>query len=276
MQHQAGVETGCQDVGEQPLHWSQREQHAPRRVEQRHRVNPHITRAGLQDVRAEPGVVRNSPMAQDRALREAGGPGGVLDLRVIIRPDLGQALRGRPGADEAVPPCQRDHLAQAGKAAADLRQRLRQVSAAVGRRQHHPLRTRLGEHVLRLACAQRRIDRDQRQAGQRGPELQKQPLRTVRSPHRDPLTGREPAQQRPGHSLRGRQQLVIGPAAAQARVGKSLNDSQRARGALSRLTHDPADCGLKYRPGGAGGLIGSRGSVLAHAYIIAPSHPARQ
>jgi hypothetical protein len=84
---------------------------------------------------------------QDRAFGQAGGPGGVLDLRVSIRRDVRQALGRRPGAQEAAPVRERDHLSQAGKLAADLRQHLGQVCAAVGRRQHNPVAAGLAEHV---------------------------------------------------------------------------------------------------------------------------------
>jgi hypothetical protein len=103
------VEARHHDLGEQALHRPQRHAPATRRVEQRHRVDPHVTRFSLQDLRVEPCVVGDPPVAQDGALGEAGGSRRVLDLHLVVRPDLRQPLgrRSRPGEGRPVRQCDR-------------------------------------------------------------------------------------------------------------------------------------------------------------------------
>ena len=129
-----------------------------------------------------------------------------------------------PEAENAVPVVEEDDVAQLGKLAAHLVEHRRAMSiAAVLAREEESLGARLTEHVGELLGAVRRVDRHQHEARERGAELEEDPLRTVRRPHRDVIAGREAQEERARRGLGLGQELGVGPAPAARRIGVAFD-----------------------------------------------------
>ena len=246
LEHQRGVEREDGDVHRPRLRGAERAHRAARGVEHRHRVHVDVARSETDPAGVEARVVRQPAVGQQRALREAGGSRRVLDLDDVVRVDVGQR-RGRiAGREELVPLLEQHDLPERGQVGPDLGQ-------VVGHRapeladQEDPGGPGLVEHVAQLLRPVGRVDRDQRQPGQRGAELQDLPLRQVRCPHGDPLAGGEPAGQRAGGALGVVEQLGERPASPARRVGQPADQREPVRVPRRRLPQDSAYRGLPHR-----------------------------
>jgi hypothetical protein len=187
-----------------------------------------------------------------RRTRPGGGARGVLDLRDGAgrhrrQPDVGAGAAGEP-----LPLRQPHHVPQCGKPGPDLLQRRLQRCTPVLGGQEDAGGPGVSQHVAQLTRAQRRVDRHQGEAGQRGAELEQQPLRAAGRPDGDPLAGIEPRQQRGGCPFRLGEQLGERPAPANRIAG--LGEHQRGPVGCcpgSRLQH-PANGCLRHWLGGVG------------------------
>jgi hypothetical protein len=88
------------------------------------------------------------------------------------------------------------------------------------------------EHVRELVRLVGRVDRHQRHAGQPGGELEQHPFGAVGRPHRDPVAGLEPREQRAGGALGPGEQLAVAPLPPPRRVGVAGDQRGLARRAF--------------------------------------------
>ena len=210
-------------------------------VEERKRVHVGVARREAAQPEAQPRVVRQSAVVQQRALRKARGAGRVLDLDRIVGLDVGQLLGRRTRVQEGIELRKRDRLAQAGQLAAHTRERLRHRVAPELGQQDDPRRARLLEDIGQLAGPVGGVDRHEGHAGQRGAELDDHPLRDVRRPHGHPFTGLEAPEERAGAALGVVEQLAVRPAAALLRVRVPGDQRWDVGSGLRSVAQDPPD-----------------------------------
>ena len=245
LEDQGRVEGQHRHVHGQALRGAQHPHAAASRVEQRHRVHVHLARAQADPLGVEAGVVGQPAVMQFGALGEAGGAGGVLDLRDVIRRHLGQDGLIRRGGQEVRPVGEVDHLPQRRDIRPHLVQELRHRAAEL-RDQEDPGRAGLVQHVGQLGRPQGRVDGDQDQPGQPGRVLQDHPFGQVGRPHGHALAGGEAHGESARRLFGLGQQLSVGPAPARGRVGNPGHHGGQAGRLGGSRPQDPADRGLEH------------------------------
>jgi hypothetical protein len=256
-----GGEAGHEHVGGGGLNRAEGEQRAAAHMEHRHRVDLDVVGPDAGCFEGQPRVVGETPVGEHRPLGHAGGARGVKDHRRARRGDVRQrACRCRAGIaerGERVPFAERHHVAEPGQAAADLGEDGVHVPLLKPAGEEEAVRRGVPEDVRELVPLVGRVDRDQGQPGERGAELENDPLGAVRRPHRDPLAGREPGEQRPRGPLGLGKQLGVGPLAAALAVRVAVDQRGLVRGAPGGIAQDRADRGLADPGDGfAGGPVG--------------------
>jgi len=149
-----------------------------------------------------------------------------------------QRRRGVAGVDELRPVLEQDGPAQRREVVAQSGDGLGHRVAAVLAHEEHPGGLGPAEDVGDLVAAQRRVDGDEREPGERGTGLQQEPFRDVVGPYRDPLARSEPAEQRAGGAFGVGEQLGVGPAAPGVAVRDAFDERDgvggRHRGPLQQ------------------------------------------
>jgi hypothetical protein len=154
-------------------------------VVQRHRVDPHVPWHRAERARKKTAVVDKAAVAEHGPFWKAGCARRVLDLCDVIRRHRRQAAPHRArtsslsGGEKRRPFGKRQDLAKDGQVRPDLTHDCRQVAAADHWCDKDADRFRLSQHVRQFGGLERRVDRDQRQAGERRAELEQDPLRAV-------------------------------------------------------------------------------------------------
>ena len=214
-------------------------------------------------------VVQDVVVRERRALREAGGPRGVLDVDRVVGAQLDRAeraaVRAAPGLEQRVPLAgtEQDDLLQSGAARPDLGDH----RGVVGRLQ--PLRgdeqsgARLVQHELELAGPVGGVDVHQDRADLRGGVLGQHPFGAVRGPDAHPVphgdAGGEQAERERVH-VGG--EFGVAPPAAGRHV-----DQGRAIG-------EPAHCRVEVLPDRVAEqrrvADGRRVALLRHGVLLSP------
>jgi hypothetical protein len=145
-----------------------------------------------------------------RALREAGGPGRVLDVDRVVELQLGLAggelvrAHALGVAQKRLPAVlQHQRLAQLPAAPPDLTQHSDVVGGAEPLRQHQEAGPRLGERVLQLRRLVGGVDVDQDGAHSRGRVLDHDPLVPVGGPDADAVAPADAARHEPASGQPG-------------------------------------------------------------------------
>src|SRR5574337_62687 len=269
-------------------------EHHAEAVVQRHRNAEPVRRREAHAFADEEAVVQDVAVRQRRALREARGAAGELDvdrvggLQGLLH--LGHARVGRVAAGQQIREALQaglllalaghvdpDHAAQmrqprrrelARHAMRMLRREFAQhaqvVAGLEARHRHQRAAADLVQRVFELRGAVRRVDVDQDQAGLRGRELHQHPLHVVVRPDADPLARRESAlEQRAGEPGRlGRERSVaVAPLLVRAhqRVAFRLARSHRVEEVADRL--------LDQRHVGRAAVIALGKSGGGHAHV---------
>ena len=227
-------------------------------MEQRHGTELDAAGTEAQASRIQPRVVDDPPVVEHGALGETGRAGGVLDLRRGIRAHHRQRpARGRLGA-ERIPVGERDHLAQRGQVAAHLLHHLGHRASAISGDQEYAVGLRLAQYVTQFLWPQGGVDSHDGDPRQAGGQLKDHPFGDVVGPHRDPVPGSEPAQQRAGRALGGLQQLGIAPAPPGRWVYRPLHQRSGARRVCRRVAQGAAGGKVKDRLRAVSGPVRGR------------------
>jgi hypothetical protein len=105
-----------------------------------------------------------------------------LDLRRVSRPDLGQRRHRLSRRDEGIPIAERNDLSQMGKIRPHALNHLNEVAATIDGLHKDAAGLRLAQHVSGFVAEIGGVDRDERDAGQRGGEFQENPFGRVGGP----------------------------------------------------------------------------------------------
>ena len=103
-----------------------------------------------------------------------------------------------------------------GKSGPHALNHLNEVAAAIDRLHKDAAGSRVAQHVRRFVAEIRGIDRNERDAGQRGAQLQENPFRRVGGPYSHLLSGSEAGQKRARRPLGGFEKIVEAPFAGLA------------------------------------------------------------
>ena len=186
-------------------------------------------------------------MVQQRTLGRAGRAGRVLDLRRVVRRDLGQ-VEARAGRN-ATNASQSSSLTTSRRPGSPGRTSATHSAIGLPRKpstMEQARRARLAEHVLELARAVCRVDRHEHEAREPRAEFEQHPFREVRRVDGDVLAGLEAREQRARRSLGIAQQLRVGPRAALAGQLAPGDDRRAPAGSGSRLAQDRSDRRLQH------------------------------
>ena len=228
-QHGGNGKTGCdalfldqsrKDIRVEPLDQqhlgcglktSQGPRRTARRVKQRHEIGPDRVRPHLLAGAEEPRVVHQVFVAENRAFWKTGCPRGVLNLRGVIRLDVGQD--GGPASDgeKCVLIFQIDDLAQMRVAFRRLERNLSHRIASEPVHHEQADRSGLLQHIPELGGLKGRIGCNQNQPAQPAGIFHENPLGNIGCPDDDPFTWLEPGGEGAGQALGLRQYLRIGP-----------------------------------------------------------------
>ena len=239
-------------------------EHAPARVEQRHRVEPGRAVGHLEAVGREASVVDDAAVVQVGTLGEAGGARGVLDLRGIAGVHIRELQGGIGAGEEVLPVIERQDLPEVLEVGPHLGHRCRHGVPAELWDVEDPGRPGLPQHVGELGRTVGRVDGDHDDPGQARGQLEDHPLRDVRRPDGHPLARGEAAEQRPGGLLAVGQQLGMAPAPPLGWIGDPGHERGAIRGVGRGLAQQATDCCLDDRfalvtgPVGLGARHGQR------------------
>ena len=181
-------------------------------------------------------VVEDVVVRQGRALREAGGPAGVLDVDRVVERQAGLALGqqvtvaavggdGLAGLEERVPlrRADEDHVFQRGQVRPDLPDHGPVVTGLEALGADQDPNPRLAQGVAKLVAAVRRVDVDQDDARLGRRVLQLHPFGAVGRPDPDPVAGRQPGgDQAAGEHVGLRVERRVSPPAARGDVHEHL------------------------------------------------------
>ncbi len=197
--------------------------------------------AGRDAERRVGGVVRHPDVRQHRALGAAGGARGVEDLRGVlaVRPRAGR--RGVAAGQERVPVVEAHDVPQRLELVRERAGDGVQLATAERLDGEAGDRPRMAQHVAGLGRAQRRVDRDQHHAGERGAVLQHLVAGEVRRPDRDVVAGLVAPQQGAGAALGLLQQLGVGEPRARRGVGRALDQRRPVGRRRARVAQHVAD-----------------------------------
>ena len=171
-----------------------------------------------------PSVIDDAAVVKDRALRPAGGAGGVEDLRGApgstraavsrcpLRRTRPSRRAGSPRAVRAVPP------STAASVAAS--------EAAILGDEEDAIRSRVTEHMGQFLRAASRVDGDERDPGKPGGEFEQHPFGDVVGPYRDTVARLESraqrrAARRPPRAARRRSTAAGGPGRGRRRSARA-------------------------------------------------------
>src|SRR6516225_9285340 len=125
---------------------------------------------------------------------------------------------------------------------------LNEVAAAIDGLHKEAAGLRLAQHVSGFVAEIGGIDRDERDAGQRGAEFQENPFGRVGGPDRHLLTGSEAGQKRARYPFGGFENIAeapLAPAWLQGAVNESCTRSVSRGGLSQRLTDSLVENGFR-------------------------------
>ena len=229
--HQAvdhgGIEQADQHDAGPHLHRAQHRHAAAAGVEQRHGVQPDIVGRGAGAVHVKAGIVEQTPMAQHRSFRKAGGAAGVLDLGGVVRLHVGQVHGALTPGQHGITVGQQGDFADSSDALRCFPSDLGHGVAAIAFHQEQSDGARLLQHIAQFLGLERRVGRDQHQSGERTGIFHQHPFRDVVRPDHHPLSRREAGAKRLGQLLGVSQQFAVGPAALGDSLDRDFDQSRR-------------------------------------------------
>ena len=238
IEHRLRRERREHDLGTEIGDAAERHRHGAADMEHRQHVEPDRARRHRDARAGQPRVVDDAGMAQHDRLWLAGGAGREQDQRRGFGADRRQDRSLTGHTDERFPLVHLHDDFELGQRVAHAGERGEVVEATEAGIEEQTARAALREHVLQLVGATRRVDRDQRDIGERGAELQTHVVDAADRPGGDAITGREARQQRACDLLGIGQQLAVGPL---PRVGAVIDQRDAIRHLADGVTQEIAD-----------------------------------